>query len=116
MIITAIRIRKLEETGTKLIGTADITLDDLIVLHDIKLLMNNGTFFLAMPSKKTYSGFRDIFHPICAEPREKLEGILKELYDVAAGRESKLLDFKNRCSEKRTMLEQCSNDFEICYI
>ena len=25
MIITAIRIRKLEETGTKLIGTADIT-------------------------------------------------------------------------------------------
>lgn len=55
MIITAIRIRKLEETGTKLIGTADITLDDLIVLHDIKLLMNNGTFFLAMPSKKTYS-------------------------------------------------------------
>ena len=62
-----------------------------------------------MPSKKTYSGFRDIFHPICAEPREKL-------YDVVAGRESKLLDFRNRCREKRTMLEQCSNDFEICYI
>lgn len=35
MIITAFKIRKLVSTGTKLVGIADLTFDDVMVLHDI---------------------------------------------------------------------------------
>lgn len=113
MIITAIKIRKLENTGTKLIGLADLTFDDMFVLHEIKILSNKGEMFLAMPSRKTNKGFKDIVHPISAEPRNKIEEILYELYEVVLESENMILEFENTNRERKSLLEQCSNDFEI---
>lgn len=113
MIISTIKIKKLVNTGSKLIGIADITLDDMIVLHDIKILSNNGDMFLAMPSKKVSTGFKDIVHPINVETRSKIEEILYELYDVVLKSENFILEFKNSNGERKTLLEQCGSDFEI---
>lgn len=113
MIITAVKIRKLENTGTKLVGIADLTFDDMMVLHDIKILSNKGEMFLAMPSKKTNTGFKDIVHPISTEPRRKIEEILYVLYEVVHKSENMILEFENTNRERKSLLEQCSNDFEI---
>lgn len=113
MIITAIKIKKMLNTGTKLIGIAAITFDDMIVLHDIKILSNNGEMFLAMPSRKTNVGFKDIVHPISAEPRNKIEEILCDLYQVVLESQNMTLEFENTNSERKSLLEQRSNDFEI---
>ena len=91
MIITAIKIKKMLNTGTKLIGIADLTFDDMFVLHEIKILSNKGEMFLAMPSRKTNTGFKDIVHPISAEPRNKLEEILYELYGIVLESENMIL-------------------------
>ena len=42
MIITAVKIRKLENTGNKMMGVCSITLDNMIAIHDIKILRKDG--------------------------------------------------------------------------
>ena len=70
MIITAVRIKRMENTGSKLKGIASITLDNMIVIHDIRILEGNSARFLAMPSKAVRAGvFKDIVHPISSEVR-----------------------------------------------
>ena len=51
MKITSLRIRTLKNTGNKMQGVASITLDNMIAIHDIKILRNSDGLFLAMPSK-----------------------------------------------------------------
>lgn len=64
MIITSIQVA-LINSETKLVGTANIVLDNMIVIKDIKILYNDGLYFLAMPSKPTKNGtFKDMVHPI----------------------------------------------------
>lgn len=53
MLITAIQIRRTENSGTKMRGIASINLDNVVVIHDIKVLEADGKAFLAMPSKQT---------------------------------------------------------------
>ena len=62
MQITSIQITRLYNTGIKIKATANVVLDNMIVIHDIKVLDNAGTFFLAMPNRPTKVGtFQDIF-------------------------------------------------------
>ena len=41
MKITSLRIRMLKNTGNKMQGVASITLDNMIAIHDIKILKNS---------------------------------------------------------------------------
>ena len=76
MKITSLRIRALKNTGNKMVGLVSITLCDMIAIHDIKILNNQGQLFLAMPSRTTKAGtFKDIVHPINATVREIIEKI-----------------------------------------
>lgn len=38
MLITAIQIRRIENSGTKMQGIVTVTLDEMIAIHDIKVL------------------------------------------------------------------------------
>ena len=81
MLITAIQVRRLENTGTKLKGIASITLDNMIVIHDIKILKNNDVMFLAMPSKEVKArSFKDIVHPINSATRQVIERLIFTAY------------------------------------
>lgn len=44
MLITEVQIRRLEESLTKMRGIASVTLDRMIVIHDIKYYIATGTF------------------------------------------------------------------------
>lgn len=83
MEITDVRIRKITREG-KLKAVASITIDDVFVVHDIKVIDGENGLFIAMPSKKAVDGeFRDIAHPINTETREYLKNVILDSYSKA---------------------------------
>ncbi|MDO5036961.1 MAG: septation regulator SpoVG [Tissierellia bacterium] len=83
--ITDIKIRRVNPSA-KMKAIISVTFDDAIVIHDIKIIDNQGSLFLAMPSQRLKNGeFRDIAHPINSEAREKLErAIFQEYHNFLA--------------------------------
>lgn len=77
MKITNIKLKRIDN-GSRLAAVASITFDDLIVVHDIKVISGgNSEYFIAMPSRKKSDGtFSDIVHPISSQSRAALEGVL----------------------------------------
>ncbi|MDR0991499.1 MAG: SpoVG family protein, partial [Ruminococcus sp.] len=74
MTITDIKIRKIIPDG-RLRAVISITIDNMLAVHDIKVVQSDNRMFVAMPSRKDESGnFRDIVHPISPEARAYVEG------------------------------------------
>lgn len=60
-----------------------ITLNDQLVIHDVRVIEGNSGLFVAMPSKKTSSGdFKDIAHPINSEARAYIEKKVIDAYQT----------------------------------
>ena len=80
MQITDIKIRKfINEERLK--GVVSVTLDNLIAIHDIKIVQGDERLFVAMPSRRDDSGtFRDIVHPISHEARQVIENSILDAY------------------------------------
>ena len=63
-------------------GIASILLDDMIAIHDIRIISGDNGLFVAMPSRKTATGdYRDIVHPISQEARDIVESAIIEEYN-----------------------------------
>ena len=56
MLLTHVKIRTVENTGTRMLGFVSLTIDDMIVIHDIKILNGQDDLFLAMPSRMKKTG------------------------------------------------------------
>ena len=85
--ITDIRVR-LVNNNEKLKAVASITIDDELVVHDIKVINGKDGYFLSMPSRKTDDGkFKDIVHPIKTEVRESLKEQIMAEYEKALASE-----------------------------
>lgn len=83
MQITDVRVRKIAKGG-KMKAVVSITLDDVFVIHDIKVIEGDKGLFIAMPSKKSADGeYRDIAHPINSETRESIQRLILERYEAA---------------------------------
>jgi len=86
MNITEVRIRMVKKDDGKLRAVASITIDDALVVHDIKIIQGvrgPGGYFIAMPSKKTSDGeYKDIVHPLNNETRELLSRIVLEAFEA----------------------------------
>ncbi|HED65848.1 MAG TPA: stage V sporulation protein G, partial [Planctomycetes bacterium] len=52
MKITEVRIKLLEGQPDKLRGFASITVDDCLVIRDLKIIEGTSGLFIAMPSRK----------------------------------------------------------------
>lgn len=82
--ITDIRVRLVNNNNDKLKAVASITIDDELVVHDIKVILGKDGYFLSMPSRKTNEGeFKDIVHPIKTEVRESLKDKIVAEYEKA---------------------------------
>lgn len=80
MTITDIKIRKIITEG-RLRAVISITLDNMLAVHDIKVVQGDERLFVAMPSRKDENGiFRDIVHPISPEARQLIETQILEAY------------------------------------
>lgn len=83
MQITDVRIRQVAKDG-KMKAIVSITLDDVFVVHDIKVIDGEKGLFIAMPSRKTGEGeYRDIAHPINSATRDMIQKIILERYNQA---------------------------------
>ena len=83
MNITDVHVRKITQEG-KMKAVVSITLDDVFVVHDIKVIEGEKGLFIAMPSKKTADGeYRDIAHPINSATRELLQTTILSAYKEA---------------------------------
>lgn len=83
MQITDVRVRKIAKGG-KMKAVVSITLDDVFVVHDIKVIEGDKGLFIAMPSKKATDGeYRDIAHPINSDTRESIQRLILERYESA---------------------------------
>lgn len=83
MNITDVRVRKITKEG-KMRAVVSITLDDVFVVHDIKVIEGEKGMFIAMPSKKASDGeYRDIAHPINSETRDMIQKTVLDAYDKA---------------------------------
>jgi len=69
---------------SKMRAVVSITIDEVFVIHDIKVIEGDKGMFIAMPSRKAGEGeYKDIAHPINSETRSEIQDIiLKKYYEV----------------------------------
>ena len=80
MEITDIKIRRIITEG-RLRAVVSVTVDNMLAVHDIKVVQGDERLFVAMPSRKDENGvFRDIVHPISAAARKMMEREILEAY------------------------------------
>ena len=83
MEISDIKIRRLYHED-RMKAIVSVTIEDLLVIHDIKVIEVDGREFIAMPSRRTEDGkYRDIVHPIQAGFRNELESRVLAAYHQA---------------------------------
>lgn len=83
MEITNINVRKIC-SNDKMKAVCSVTFDDMLVIHDIKVIESESKTFVAMPSRKNKNGqYSDVAHPINSELRTRLEKAILEEYQKA---------------------------------
>ncbi|MCR5729648.1 MAG: septation regulator SpoVG [Ruminococcus sp.] len=81
MEITDVKIRKILSEG-RLRAVVSVTIDEMLAVHDIKVVQGDERLFVAMPSRKDENGvFRDIVHPISPSARKLFEQSILEAYE-----------------------------------
>ncbi len=82
MKITDIRIRLVTKDDSKLKAVASFTIDDVFVVHDVKVIEGSNGLFIQMPSRKDPNGeYRDIVHPLNTPTREQISSEILAAYD-----------------------------------
>ena len=80
MEITDVRVRRVAKEG-KMKAVVSITIDNELVIHDIKVIEGEKGLFIAMPSRKSSDGeYRDIAHPINSETRSRIQDLILQKY------------------------------------
>ena len=83
MNITDVRVRKVSKEG-KMKAIVSITIDEVFVVHDIKVIEGDKGLFIAMPSRKTAEGeYKDVAHPINSDTRVRIQQIILDSYEMA---------------------------------
>ena len=81
MEITDVKIRKIMSEG-RLRAVVSLTIDDMLAVHDIKVVQGDERLFVAMPSRKDENGvFHDIVHPISPSARKLFEETILDAYE-----------------------------------
>lgn len=78
MKINSVSIKKVDDKKVK--GYATVVLDDVLAIHNIRIIEGNNKLFVAMPSRLgSDNKYYDYVHPIVNSFRNELEeAILKE--------------------------------------
>ena len=114
MDITKVLVRKYEGDNGKnaLKGFATVTLDDELVLTNIKIVKGSKGLFVAMPSTYWESDekYHDIFFPITADFREELNDEILQAYKDMKEEKKEKKDKKKKDSKKKSRDEDDEED------
>ncbi len=81
MQITDVRVRKASSSEGKVKAYCSVVLDEMFVIHEIRVVEGARGVFVSMPRRKTgESEFRDLAHPITAEARTMLQSAVMQAY------------------------------------
>jgi stage V sporulation protein G len=73
MEITEVRVFPVENEE-RLKAYATITIENIFLIRDLRIINGNAGLFVAMPSRKMKDGsFKDIAHPLNSETRQMIE-------------------------------------------
>ena len=80
MKIGNVVINKVENEG-KVKAYVTFVINDNFAIHDARIIEGNNGLFVAMPSRKTNNGFKDVCHPITQDLRQEIDRIILEEYN-----------------------------------
>jgi len=84
MNITKVTLRPV--SMNKVCAIASIVIDDVFVVHDLRVVNGDKGLFVAMPSRKLPNGdFRDICHPINTDTRTSIQQAVLDQFQVEGG-------------------------------
>jgi len=87
MDITKVTLRPV--AMNKVCAIASIVLDDVFVVHDLRVVNGDKGLFVAMPSRKLPNGeFRDICHPINTDARNAIQAAVLAEFEAEGGLEA----------------------------
>lgn len=82
MKVTSISIKKIESSNSRLLGFAEIVLDDSLKIVGIRIIKGDNKIFAAMPNERLSDGkYKDYVYPITKELREEIDNSIKEAYN-----------------------------------
>ena len=94
MEITSVKVKKNNNNDGRALGIASIQLDNCLVIHDIKIVINKGKRELCFPSKEVRRNafkngeyleeykYLNLVHPSNQEFRQYLEDEIFKVYDL----------------------------------
>lgn len=81
MKITEVKVKKIE-SDSRLKGIAEITIEGVFVVHELRVIEGKNGLFVAMPSRQVgENSYKDIAHPINAETRQMIEELVIKAYN-----------------------------------
>lgn len=114
MLVTRIKIKIDKNPQSKSKAYIDLTFDDLLAVHNLKIIDNENHFFVSMPAYRKNQGFRDVVHPINTNMREIIEKLLLAAYNYCVEEKYDVLVMNiNEDSKSTDIFEQSIYDFYI---
>ena len=116
MLITSMRVRKIEAPTNRLVAKCTITFDGMFAVSDIKVLVKeDGDYYMGMPSRKTSTGaFKDEAYPVSSEVRSAIESIIFAAVRHSVNNDIPLLNCEIKMgTNKVSLLQQNINDYEL---
>ena len=82
MEITDVKFRKVQNReDSRMKAVVSIVLDNLLAVHDIRIIKAPSRFIVVMPSRKGTDGiYKDIVHPVERSFREYIESVILGKY------------------------------------
>ncbi len=83
-----VKVRKIFDQAGPLKAVTSVTLDDMYVVHGVKVIDGPDGLFMSMPDEKFTNkegqpDHRDIFHPITSEARAVMQQAVLAAYEAA---------------------------------
>jgi stage V sporulation protein G len=116
MLITSLRVKKIEAPTNRLVAKCTITFDGMFAVSDIKVLVkDDNNFYMGMPSRKTAAGtFKDEAYPVNSEVRAAIESVIFGAVRYSMDNDIELLNCEiKKGTNKVSLLQQDISDFEM---
>ena len=101
-IITNVSVYTLNDSNSKTVALATVTISDCLVLTSLKIVKGKKGMFVAMPQRKLSkpdkngNEYADIFFPVTHDFREELNNAVLDEYDKKVDEEKNGRSFRRR--------------------
>lgn len=101
-IITNVSVYTLNDTNSKTVALATVTISDCLVLTGLRIVKGKKGLFVSMPQRKLSkpdkngNEYADIFFPVTHDFREELNNAILDEYDKKVDEEKNGRSFRRR--------------------